>query len=43
LLPINKPKVTDDGAAYTLADGEWFVPLDEPEERFANRQRIRTG
>jgi len=43
LLPINKPKLTDDGAAYTLADWEWFVPLDEPEERFANRQRIRTG
>jgi hypothetical protein len=43
LLPLNKPKLTDDGAAYTLADWEWFVPLDEPEERFANRQRIRTG
>jgi hypothetical protein len=43
LLPINKPKLTDDGAAYTLADWEWFVPLDEPEERFASRQRIRTG
>jgi hypothetical protein len=43
LLPLNKPKLTDDGAAYALADWEWFVPLDEPEERFANRQRIRTG
>ena len=43
LLPLNKPKLTDDGAVYTLADWEWFVPLDEPEERFASRQRIRTG
>jgi hypothetical protein len=43
LLPINKPRLTEDGAAYTLADWEWFVPLNEPKERFANRQRIRTG
>jgi hypothetical protein len=26
-----------------LADWEWFVPLDDPEERFASRQRIRGG
>jgi hypothetical protein len=26
-----------------MADWEWFVPLDDPSERFANRQRIRTG
>jgi hypothetical protein len=43
LLPLNKPRITDDGARYWLADWEWFVPLDDPEERFANRQRIRTG
>ena len=43
LVPLNTPRLTDDGAAYTLADWEWFVPLDEPEERFASRQRIRTG
>jgi hypothetical protein len=43
LLPLNKQNLTDDGVAYTLADWEWFVPLNEPEERFANRQRIRTG
>jgi hypothetical protein len=43
VLPLNKPRLTDDGVAYTLADWEWFVPLSEPEERFANRQRIRTG
>jgi hypothetical protein len=43
LLPINKERITDDGARYLLADWEWFVPLDDSEERFANRQRIRTG
>jgi hypothetical protein len=43
LLPLNKERITDDGARYWLADWEWFAPLDDPEERFANRQRIRTG
>jgi hypothetical protein len=43
LMPINKASITDDGAAYWLADWEWFIPLDDPEERFANRQRIRGG
>ena len=28
---------------YALADWEWFIPLGDPQERFANRQRIRTG
>jgi hypothetical protein len=43
LVPLNRQRLTDDGAAYTLADWEWFVPLNEPDERFANRQRIRAG
>ena len=43
LLPLNKPRITDDGARYWLADWEWFIPLDDPDERFANRQRVRTG
>ena len=43
LIPLNKERMTDDGARYWMADWEWFVPLDDPEERFANRQRIRTG
>ena len=42
-VPINTAKVTDNGARYLLADGEWFIPLDDPAERFANRQRIRAG
>lgn len=43
LLPLNKPKLTDDGARYWVADWEWFIPVSEPGERFANKQRIRTG
>jgi hypothetical protein len=42
-VPLNRERVTDDGARYFLADWEWFVPLDDPEERFANRQRVRAG
>ncbi len=40
---LNRAKVTDDGARTLLADWEWFLPLDDLNERFANRQRIRTG
>jgi hypothetical protein len=43
LMPINKASITDDGAGYWLADWEWFTSLDDAEERFANRQRIRAG
>jgi hypothetical protein len=43
LLPLNRPKLTDDGAVYASADWEAFVPLGDPDERFANRHRIRTG
>jgi hypothetical protein len=42
-VALNKAKMTEDGARYLLADWEWFIPLDDPTERFANRQRIRTG
>jgi hypothetical protein len=43
LAPLNKANVSDDGARYILADWEWFVPLGDPQERFASRQRIRAG
>jgi Protein of unknown function (DUF2490) len=43
LVPLNKELMTEDGARYFLADWEWYIPVDEPEERFANKQRIRTG
>ena len=43
LVPLNKERLSDDGARYLLADWEWFAPVDEPKERFANKQRIRAG
>ena len=44
LVPLDKEKLTEDGARYLLADWEWYVPLDDDvDERFANKQRIRTG
>ena len=43
LSPLNRDRLTDDGARYLIADWEWFVPLDEPSERFANKQRVRAG
>lgn len=43
LVPLNKERLSDDGARYILADWEWFIPLDDPQERFANKQRIRAG
>jgi hypothetical protein len=43
LWSINRQRITDDGAAYLSADWERFIPVDEPAERFANRQRIRAG
>src|SRR4030095_9736569 len=43
LVPLNKVNVSEDGARYLLADWEWYVPLGEPAERFASKQRIRTG
>jgi hypothetical protein len=42
-FPLNREKMSDDGVRYILADWEWFVPLGEPDERFANKQRIRAG
>jgi hypothetical protein len=41
--PVNRSRITDNGASYLTADWEWFMPLDDPDERFANRQRIRAG
>jgi hypothetical protein len=41
--PLNRRRITDDGATYLHSDVEWFWPRDEPDERFANQQRIRAG
>lgn len=43
LFPMNRARISDDGAHYLLLDWEWFIPLNDPQERFASRQRIRAG
>jgi hypothetical protein len=43
LYPLNRPNLGDDGAVSAMGDWEWFIPVSDPTERFANRQRIRTG
>jgi len=43
LFPVNRPRVTDDGAVYGSTDVEWFWPHHNPPERFANKQRVRAG
>jgi hypothetical protein len=43
-FPLNRPKVSADGATYVLANWEWFIPLNgDADERFANKQRVRAG
>jgi hypothetical protein len=42
-FPINRRRVTDNGAWYATSDTEWFWTHADPSERFANRQRIRAG
>jgi hypothetical protein len=41
--PLTRQRITENGAVYLVSDWEWFIPLDDPDERFANRQRIRGG
>lgn len=43
LFPLNRANITMDGTRYLQADWQWLVPLGDPKERFANRQRIRAG
>ena len=44
LWPLNRSRITDDGAWYVVADWEWFISLgDEAAERYASQQRIRGG
>ena len=38
--PLNRPKVTSNGAVYLVTDTEAFVPLDEG---FINELRVRSG
>jgi hypothetical protein len=41
--PLNKARVTNDGAIYLLGDAEWFWTQDDLDERFASKQRFRAG
>jgi len=43
MCALTRPRVTDNGATYALADAEWFFPLDDVPERFANKERLRAG
>jgi len=43
LFPLNRALMTNDGARYLMADWEWFIPFTDVSERFANKQRVRTG
>jgi hypothetical protein len=43
LYPLNRLSITDEGAIYLQSDVEWFWPGSDPDERFANQQRIRAG
>jgi hypothetical protein len=43
LFPVNRQRVTDNGAWYKSADAEWFWTHQDPPERFANKQRVRAG
>lgn len=43
LYPITRARITDAGAVYLSSDAEWFWPADDPDERFANKQRLRAG
>ena len=42
-LVLNRARMTEDGSRTWLSDWEWFIPFGDPNERFASRQRIRTG
>jgi hypothetical protein len=42
-FPVNRPRVTDEGALYASALVEWFWTHTDPPERFANKQRVRLG
>jgi hypothetical protein len=43
LVALNKDRFDDDRVRYLIADWEWLIPIDDPDERFASRQRIRAG
>jgi Protein of unknown function (DUF2490) len=43
-FPINRDRVTDDGAVYAMSDAEWFsTASNAPNERYASKRRVRAG
>ncbi|HTE26193.1 DUF2490 domain-containing protein [Flavitalea sp.] len=43
LVPFNQRSMSADKLWYGLADVEWFFAIEDVEERFANRFRVRAG
>jgi hypothetical protein len=43
LIPINKKTFFEDNLWYGIVDAEWFFTIDDVDERFANRFRLRIG
>jgi len=42
-FPLNRPNLSADGTLSLIADWEWFVPITDQHERFANKRRYRGG
>lgn len=42
-FPLNQANVSADGTFSLLGDWEWFVPITDQHERFANKRRYRGG
>lgn len=43
IVPINRKSYYDDKLWYGVADVEWLYAIEDVEERFANRFRVRVG
>jgi Protein of unknown function (DUF2490) len=43
LFPLNRPNLSEDSTLSLIADWEWFVPITDQHERFANKRRYRSG
>jgi hypothetical protein len=42
--PLNRPKVTSDGALYLTSDSELFVPMSKgPQQGHVDQWRLRNG
>lgn len=43
LYPLNRPRISDDGAIYAIGDAEFFTTTADLAERFASKERFRVG